>query len=458
MLLSIQGGIYGMSSPVFARRVVATAVGALVLVLAVCAAAPAAEKKVVTHKVTATSALTALVSQTNAISSSSIPSIRKIKLLRLAHHARSVVVRTPCASVKDLNAFRLSLKATRLRPSVRGSKRGALRRRLSQLGATSLTASGKLLASATTKKCGGGIKPNTLAAPKTKVLKSDINGMTVHVELPALNFVPRVAGNETFTELKAPNTDSPGAAGTPAIPVDASTLGVPDGATMTVKASSVQSYTVDGVNVYPNQPPPLDQAPTTLTSPPDFTKAPFIPPPFQLDKKAYHTKGMVPAAPADGVVLGQSRDITVGSLQIPTAQYDPVTDQLKVLTGVDVQVVFNGGAKSFNPYINSPYETAQHSLALTLLNSSVIGRFNQRDHLAPVRRADARHHQPLDAHGGEHAVRRAQRRRHPDPRRPDRHGDGQRRHDRAPDPGLHPRPADDDEPVLRPPELRRDHR
>src|SRR5262249_20480393 len=38
-------------------------------------------------------------------------------------------------------------------------------------------------------------------------------------------------------------------------------------------------------------------------------------------------------------------------------------------------IVFSGGTKSFNPVINSPFETAQRHLAGALLNASTIGQF-----------------------------------------------------------------------------------
>ena len=340
-----------MSSAASHRGVARIVVLSVVVALT---AGGAASAKTAAKPVTATSSLSALVKQTSAVPTTAITRARRASLLRIAVHARHVVVRNPCGAVADLNRFRASLKRATLSRSVKRSQRTALQRRLAALGAASLTASRKLLALSKTKKCGGAIKPNKLTAATTTVMRSDINGMTVHVALPAVQFVPRVAGGQTFTELKAPNTDSPQAPGTPAIPIDSSALGVPDGATMTVRAASVQSYTVDGVNVFPAQPQPLDQAPTTLTSPPSFKAPPFSTPPFDFNQKAYNTKGMVPAAPADGVVLGQSRDVTIGSLQIPAAQYDPVTDKLKVLAVGRRAIAFNGGDKSFNPIINSP--------------------------------------------------------------------------------------------------------
>ena len=140
---------------------------------------------------------------------------------------------------------------------------------------------------------------------------------------------------------------------------------------MSVKPGSSESYTIDGVDVYPRQPEPVDQSPSNPPRP-DFNKPPFAPKPFTIDNDAYKADGLVPAAPASGQILGQSRDIVIGGLQIPAAQYDAADHQLRVLNTVDVRVTFDGGPKTFSPELNSPWERAQQRLVASLLNFSVI--------------------------------------------------------------------------------------
>ena len=85
---------------------------------------------------------------------------------------------------------------------------------------------------------------------------------------------------------------------------------------------------------------------------------------FALDVDAYKSDSFVPAAAASGQILGQARDVTIGGLTIPAAQYDAADRTLKVLNTVDVRATFEGGTKTFSPELNSPWERAQQSFAL----------------------------------------------------------------------------------------------
>lgn len=262
---------------------------------------------------------------------------------------------------------------------LRRSRRNALRQRLAGLGTSSMTASRRLLADTRTKRCGGGVTPSDLTSTKTSVLRSDENGMRVRVRLPQLRFVPQTGGGQAWTKLVLPNTDAPGAPGTPAIPVASSLVGVPAGATLGVKAARTTSITIDGVDVYPIQPDSVDQAPPpVVTLPPDFLQAPFAAQPFEVDPTAYRKRGLTPAASARGALLGHVRDLEIGALQVPAAQYDPTTDTLKVVTSVDVDVTFDGGTKTFSDQVGSPWETPQNRVLAALLNADFIKKVTRR--------------------------------------------------------------------------------
>ena len=75
---------------------------------------------------------------------------------------------------------------------------------------------------------------------------------------------------------------------------------------------------------------------------------------------------------ADGRILGQSRDITLGNLRVPAAQYDARKKTLKVLNSVDVTVKFEGGSHAFSDQLASPWEQSQRKLARSLLNPDVV--------------------------------------------------------------------------------------
>ncbi len=317
-------------------------------------------------------ALGSLVTQTSALPPSAVPAVQRLRLLTLARRARGSASANPCTSVQLMTSYRKALKSTRLRATSDKKLRASLQRRLATLGASSMTTSRSLLRSKKTKRCGGGVAPSDLAATKVTLLKSSVNGLTVRVKLPQLQFVPQIGNGKAFTKLVAPNTDSPGAVGSPGIPVASSVLGVPDGAGIVVKTSNVQAQTIDGVDVFPIQPEASDATSPSVTPPPNFLGGVFAQKPFVIDGKVYGHKGLRPAKPADAGLLGQVRDLNIGSLQVPTAQYDPVSDTLKVLTSVDVQVLFTDGPKTFSDQIGSPWETAQNRLAKGLINAAVV--------------------------------------------------------------------------------------
>lgn len=312
--------------------------------------------------------LGALVTQTKLVPLVVLTKSQRRNLLRFAAHARTSAKRRPCVAVLDLSRYRRVLRTVKVRQL---ASRKKANRRLAALGPASILATGRLLSSRRTKACGGGIVPSTRSNTKTTVMSSDTNGMRVEVKLPALHFTPRAAGGKTWTQLSLPDVDATGGPGKPGIPVVSSTLAVPDGAKLTVIPGSTESYTLDGVDVFPAQPDPLDAASSTSPAP-NFLTGPFADKPFTLDKTAYLTPGFFPAKPAAGGILGDSRDITIGGLQIPTAQYDPATHRLKVLDKVDVKLTFDGGPKTFSDELNSPWERAQHARVAGLLNGRIV--------------------------------------------------------------------------------------
>lgn len=344
-------------------RVLAIAISAAMLVSMAWggAAAVSAKKK---GNPTAR-ALKTLVVRTNALPRNALPRAKRLRLQGAAKHARLVAGKRPCLAVRDLSRFRRVLLGVRVKKGKNGAKAAG---RVAALGPISLKASSSLLASKRTKRCGGGTKPSRLTSTKWKILKSDANGMKLKVQLPTLHFVPRTGGGKTWTQLILPNTEAPGDPGTPGIPIASNVIGVPNGAKLVVKSGDVDSYTLDGVDVFPAQPESVD----ALAKAPNFNKSPFAAKPFTLDDQAYKAKGLLPPSPADGAALGTSRDLTIGDIAVPAVQYDAKNHKLKVLTSVEVDVTFEGGPHTFSDELDSPWEQAQRRLAASLLNANAV--------------------------------------------------------------------------------------
>src|SRR4051794_29821220 len=335
---------------------VAVLLAATLAVLVV--AAPAAPAKL--KQPTAKSALNKLVRQTSHLPRNG----KTAKLKAAARKARRNVRKHPCKSVHQLARYRTVLRGVKV------PKNRRARNRLRALVPTSMNASRALLASKKTKRCGGGVKPSTRETANTTILKSDANGMQLKVDLPALRFVDAEGGGRTWTKLVLPNTDAPGAPGSPGIPVVSDTFGVPDGATLKVDATKTTSYTIGGVDVFPAQPDPVDQ----VSPAPNFLAGPFATQPFERDAAEYRSRASFPAEAADGVLLGRSRDLLIGNLRIPAAQYKPSSHALKVLNSVNVTVSFEGGLHKFPAALQSPWEGPQRSLRDSLLNRAAFDR------------------------------------------------------------------------------------
>ena len=71
----------------------------------------------------------------------------------------------------------------------------------------------------------------------------------------------------------------------------------------------------------------------------------------------------MPAKPADADSLGAMRDLNIGGLQIPTAQYNADSKKLVLLKSVDVTVGFVGGPHTFSESSATPGSSSSGALA-----------------------------------------------------------------------------------------------
>ena len=317
-------------------------------------------------KPTAKSALRTLVKQTRTLPAPAAPAAQRRALKRLARHAARSARRRPCAAVRDLARFRRVVRGIRVRTGSRKLRRAG--QRVAALGPASLTASRLLLASRRTRRCGGGFSATTREAPKVRIVASNSRRLRIRVTLPELHFAARQAGGRTWTELGLRTSDAPSRPGTPAIPVVSDFFAVPDGARMRLRTNDVDRVAVDGVDVFPAQPDPVDD----VTAPPDFHAPPFASAPFQLNRRAYTSDRRFPARTADADSLGRMRDLNLSALKVAAAQYNPDSRRLWIVRSVDVTVTFTGGSHRFSDELSSPWEQGQRRLADGLLNSGAI--------------------------------------------------------------------------------------
>ena len=380
----------------------ATVVAASLLTLICLGLSGQALAKKSTKTVNASPTLKALVNQTRGLPTAAASSSRKALLLRTARHAARVAKRRPCKAVADLAAYRRLLRGTKIRGSVKGRRlKARMRLRLAKLGPASLKASRKLLSDKRTKRCGGGVDPVAAEVRQDdRPLRATRTACACASSCPRLDVLRAdAAAARAGPSCRCRTARRPGADGEPGIPVVSSIVrragrrqgrrSTPARPSRTRSTASTCTRTSrTSVDLGSNDPQP------------NFLKRP-------VREQAVHDRqsrlqsrtGSSRPAPADGQVLGQARDVTIGGLQIPAVQYDAAHRKLKVLNTVDVSVKFDGGPKTFSDELGSPWERSQRTLISSLLNKNVV-IVEARLHPAPLRRGDARHHQPGDARRG----------------------------------------------------------
>jgi hypothetical protein len=312
-------------------------------------------------------ALKVLLEQTRKLPRKALKKSSRPKLHKLVHLARAAkrhAAMQTCSSVHAMSVYRSTAARTKVLKKPRRRARHTLDK-LAGLGARSGHVSLLLLSSHKAKKCGGGHPMSTLQEPRSTVLESTGDHLTVAVDLPQVNLLPETGDGKAFTSMNAPGTATPGAPGQPGIPEVSELFGVPDGAQVAVTVESATSVKVDNVNLYPTQPDAVDDA-----QPPDFGAPPytaaFVPP--------APVKGTVPASPASAASLGSARDTTIGRAGISTGQYTPKTETLKIFSQVVYTVSFVGGSHAFSVLTCSPWELSAARLVGGLLNSTLVNR------------------------------------------------------------------------------------
>ena len=360
------------------RRVVLALTTALLLLVPL-GTSPAAAQKAPSPKKQVASAFQLLIRDTQKLPKRAVKKPRKAALVKTAKRARKQSRRRPCTAVKTLRSYKRQLGGVR-RPARRNrgnrptasSPRGRLQARLVNVNAA-------LLQTPKSKRCGGG-RRSRVAAAKATLLESSERRLRLRVQLPPPQFVAHQAGGKEFLEMSMEGMDVAGDVGKPGLPMKSTFFGIPQGANVDIDATGVRGYTIPGVELYPLQNQPVDQAPPTAKPPIDT----FLEPPFKISGKAYDSNRKFPSAPVDGGALGAMRDVLTGAVSVAGGQYRPRSDKLRVFTSIDVTVTFGGDNKGTfaGSDLLSPWNHAFANDYATLINfDTVRGRL---DVLRPV--------------------------------------------------------------------------
>src|SRR3954469_7375004 len=315
----------------------------LAVVLAAMLAAPAPAPAFAaqpTPVTTTTNAVIRLVNDSGALADTDADAATRSALLARAKAIQKASLKRPCRAVRLVRKYRKLVPRvddTRTvlpegRPGP-ASKRGTLER-----DALAVDAGLKQLPG--TRRCGGGAT-KAGATLDSRLRRSNKKVLKFHVTLPVARWEARGGGGADFIGLNMDGSDAILKNGEPGVPAFTRLFAVPRGARISVRVSNARGYTLEGIELFPKQDPVVDQDP----APDDPGPEAFADKPFKIDRGAYRGKGAVPNRLAYAVVLGKMRDLRVGGVQIPGAQYDPRKRRARIFTSMDVTVTFRKSGK-----------------------------------------------------------------------------------------------------------------
>ena len=275
----------------------------------------------------------------------------KTKLVRLSKSAKRTSKRRPCRSIRTLGAYRRSLRRVR-RPRLKGKAPTTSSWR-GRLESDALAANVGLLGLPRARRCGG--RTVSVTEAKAAVLESDEHHLRLRLSLPAPTFSAHEAGGSEYQQMFMDGTGETGDEGKPGLPLLSKFFAVPEGADVSVDVNAAKGFDLDGVNLYPHQPDPVDAA--APPGAPPLTE--FLEGPLVKSKRAYRSRKPFPAHAANGEALGKMRDLRVGGVDFAGGQYTPRKKRLHIFTSVDVTVDFGGanqGTFGDGAAMNSPWE------------------------------------------------------------------------------------------------------
>jgi hypothetical protein len=225
---------------------------------------------------------------------------------------------------------------------------------------------------------------DALRRPPQVILQASDNAhVTARVTLGTARLATVQAGNETWTELGVPGLESTiGEPGMPRLPSWQAMLAIPRGATPVLRHGAIAIRETIELNAYPYQPQPADEAAAAQTPPPD----PFKDKPFVKNQRAYAIDAFDPPAPCAVRFLGPMRDLHIVQVQCDSAQYNPVTDELRLYDWFEFDLRFEGGSGAFvTSQSLNPFERFSDLATNAVLNGGTARQYVQTVNAAAFR-------------------------------------------------------------------------
>jgi hypothetical protein len=291
--------------------------GGVLVALVALAGAPAAVGKAPSAERQADTRLALLVKHIGDLPAGAVKRSDKAALLRQARAARKVATRDPCRAARTLQAgkFRAFSEA--------------------------LSARAALMVTRRSLPCGGVAKANVTEV-KPVVLESSERRLRLRLLLPTPTFTSYRARGARYMQMLMEGMGDSGKQGQPVMPALATFFGIPEGANVSVRVNDTNGFDLNGVNLYPRQPDPVDRDTPPPGAPPDSD---FQADPFVKSRSAYASNRPFPARASKASDLGKMRELRIGGVDAAGGQYRPRSKKLHVFTQLDVTVRFGGANK-----------------------------------------------------------------------------------------------------------------
>jgi hypothetical protein len=343
----------------------------LLLAAAILIAAGAAQAAPASSpRTTTTNALTRLLNDTAGLRASDAKKATRRRLAAHANGALRSAFRRPCSAAARIERYRALLRRVAERPTAPETKLPGPASIRGTLDRDALAVSAGLKQLPHTRRCGGGGLTRAGTALTTRVRRSSKRVLRMHVTLPVARWDARRGGGNDFIGLNMDGTDAIGGTGDPGVPAFTRLFAVPRGARMSVKVTNARGYTLDDIDLFPKQPQAVDEEPPGFL--PDST---FADRRFRIDRGAYRGRGAIPRRLAFARMLGRMRDVRVGAVQVPGAQYDAKRRRARIFTSMDVTVRFRRSHAWVPHRARTAFEQAFTGMyRSTLVNSGRLAR------------------------------------------------------------------------------------
>ena len=164
---------------------------------------------------------------------------------------------------------------------------------------------------------------------KVTILDQNTTGTTFEVTVPGVEVTPTLADGREFSTVNLPGeVMATLEQGKPQVPKVSVLLAIPNGARVSSRVVARETRTLKVANVYPLQPPLLD----------DKQAGPLV-----QDVSFYSQDVSYPAMDLSPVQTGVWRDLATCNLQVYPVKVNPARGEIEVATRIRVRVDYSGG-------------------------------------------------------------------------------------------------------------------